>query len=141
MVAVDPVVVELGGQKFIWDASTMIVKTLTKQILLTTGLSFEDETGVDYQVPTGKKFIALEIKGTPQIDTGKGVTLYSSTAADGTTGESDKFIFVYPAALDAFVGTFNVNLIFAADLFITAKVASASGTEPVWVIVGIEMDA
>jgi len=141
MVAVDPVVVELGGQKFIWDASTMIVKTLTKAITLTTGLSFEDETGADYQVPTGKKFIALEIIGSPEVDTAKIVTLYSSTAADGTTGESDKFLFTYASAIPSFVGTFNVNLNFAADLFVTAKLSTATGTDPSWVIVGIEMDA
>jgi len=138
MVAVDPVSVKLGGQTFVFDATTMIVKTLFETTLTTTGISFHDETGGNYQVPTGKKFIALEYF-TSICDTAKTLTLYSSTAADGTTGEVDKLFLNYEN--DAPTDTFNINISFAADLFVTAKVSTANGTEPAPVVVGIEMDA
>ncbi len=56
----------------------------------TTGKTFHDETGTDYQVPAGKTFraIGLVIKS---ITSGvRTLTVFSATAADSTTGESDK---------------------------------------------------
>lgn len=142
MVAVDPTVVKLGGQTYVWDASTMKVKTLFQPGNSLTGSSCHDsEDAADYQVPTAKKFVALEITTTIQIDFVKTQTLYSSTAADSQTGQSNKLSVLYPADANMYTNPINVNIEFAVDLFVTVLESTLTGQEPRMVIVGIEMDA
>lgn len=131
-----PITIKLGGQTFI-RTSDMKVKTLSKSDLDVTGLTLKDESGTNYQVPTGKVLKILELY-CGASSTSKVYTIFSATVADSATDEIDKI--VNSIGIDTFSPKINVDIDIAVDLFVNGKVSSATGQDSITVI-GIEMDA
>jgi len=128
-----PQTITLGNQVFI-RTTDMIVKTLS-QTIPTTTLTLHDEAGVNYQVPTGKVFKALEITLANE-GTGGLSSLWDSASADSATGTL--VIIAINLAGSSVLPTTNINIDFAVDRFVNGQINAASGS---MLIVGIEMDA
>jgi hypothetical protein len=90
----EPVTIGIGATKWVKDSNT---KMMTLNMPSTTGtLSLHDDTGVDYQVPVGKKFIILKILTgggwaagyTPDSSREDQFVgrVYTNTTTDSTTG-------------------------------------------------------
>lgn len=115
------------------------LKALTGQVAATTGLTLHDGT-TNYQVPTAKVLTLLGMYFTSG-DTASTFTLYSSTAADGTTGEVDKFATGFAANINVNVLTYlPITGTLAADLFLTAKVANTQIAACKVTVIAVESD-
>ena len=129
-----PQTIKLGGQLFI-RTTDMKVKTLTKPTFNATTETLHDETGGNYQVPTGKIFKALEVSFIQSTDsTNDALNIRDATTADTANG-SILLVLNTPANVPSKV---NVSVDFIADRFPTAVSISAP---LIWcLVIGIEMD-
>lgn len=105
-IAADPVVVFLGGSKWIFTTD-MVTKSLQVPTHQTTATrSHHDETDTDYQVPTLHTFVVLEVRGkaydnttayageldsSSTTDTG-GTRILNIPVSNGGTSASTQFI-------------------------------------------------
>ena len=130
-----PQTIKLGGQLFI-RTTDMKVKTLTKPVYSTVTQTLHDETGGNYQVPTGKIFKALEVSWIMSLDlVNDAINLRSATTVDTANGD---LVLVLHTVRDTLAKA-NVNLDFVADRFPTAVSIDAP---LIWcLVIGIEMDA
>jgi hypothetical protein len=81
----EPLTIGIGSNKWVKDANT---KMMTLHGASSSGtLSMHDDTGVDYQVPVGKKFIILSIQSHSggQYSTGGSTTALTSTTISKST--------------------------------------------------------
>ncbi len=113
-------------------------KVLFAHTRTTTGTTLHDfETNADYQVPSGKTFTMLGIliqnytASTTQY-------IYSSTAADGTTGEVDKMVYVNQASSTTIELSSPWLPTWAEDLYVTAKIAVITNAPFIRAIYGYE---
>ena len=122
--------IDAAGIKYLLDSSTDTPKLLTMPAALTTtGLSLE-VAGVDYTVTAGKTFYMLGYLITSSAN-GYTLSIYQSTAADGTTGEVDKVVTIIP--ISAALGSYTIWIptpdrpSITAAKYVNAKVSSIAG--------------
>jgi hypothetical protein len=92
----EPLVIGIGSNKWAKDGSTKMISLMFPSN--TTGtLSCHDDTGVNYIVPVGKKFVALLIQNsghsnnysTNGTSTSATYNLWKGTTADSTVGATN----------------------------------------------------
>jgi hypothetical protein len=89
----EPVTIGIGANKWVKESAT---KMITLHLPSTSGtLSLHDDSGVDYQVPVGKKFIILGVYTSSGALTSTatgtqgyviGIDLYKNTTTDSISG-------------------------------------------------------
>ena len=129
-----PVIIELGGQKFIRTAD-MKVLTLHRTAVTPSAKSMQTTAGANYQVPVGKVFKALEFKVQAQAS-GTGVALTSDEATANTFNNAN-LIFETSSYNGNTMGA-NMEYDVAAGQYIGCQ----SVTSSVEILMtGLEMDA
>ncbi len=128
---------EVGGFTHVFkDIETP--KTLYANTRTTSGTTLHDmATNADYQVPSGKTFhligfLAQNFAGAVTV------TIYSSTAADGTTGEVDKIIFSSISANSLQSYPFPALPSWPEDTYVTWKVSSTTLAPHIRFFIGYE---
>ena len=129
-----PVIIELGGQKFI-RTTDMKVLTLFRQAATASAKSMRTYGDVDYQVPVGKVFVGLEFSFA-SLGTGSGTVKFSDETSANVENSANRV-----AELDGYDGNvnkMNFNHTFVAGRYIGCQ---ATSTACSILITGVEMDA
>ncbi len=128
-----------GLEQLIPESATLI--TLHHWAAATGGRTFHHGTNDDYVVPTGKKFIATGVRFIVQAGAAAiTMSIFSATAANATTGESDKVILLIPGIISGFLDMPITNShSFASGTYVNYKTSSATLTPTIQLLIGYEV--
>ena len=129
-----PVIIELGGQKFIRTAD-MKVLTLNRTAVTGSAKSMRTLADADYQVPVGKVYKALEFKVQTQAG-GSGVALVADEPTVNTQTNANR-VFETSSYNGNTMGA-NMEYDFAAGQYIGCQSVTSSVEI---LITGLEMNA
>ena len=130
--------VNLGGAVIIPEANNTPLILTAPAGSTTTGLTFHTAAGTNYQVPVDTKFVILGVFINYQSTT-KTITVFQSDAADGTTGEVDKFVFfAINDQTDDYIPVLDFPSV-AASKFVNYKTSEATNSPTPTIVIGYEV--
>ena len=145
----EPVVIGVGACKWIKEPNTKMMTIHYPSTSPTSTLSAHNDSGVDYQVPVGKKFVILRINDTVGTSRNNAICyIWKNTTTDSTVGGTQISIGTgsvpnYNASIAGTASVFypkDVYIEIPAGNYIVVETSTTQGNVASATIVGIETD-